>query len=137
MEGLGLGAGLAALAFWGFIATCVVAGIWYDIRKRDAQHETLRRLIESSQPLDQELVDRLFGNKRLDWALKLYGLIVLSVAPGLALLAFFVGYEHSAALLPLLGASALVGCIGIGLLVASKVVGRWYQEDGASGLQSA
>ena len=34
MQGLTLGAGLASLAFWGFIASVVVAGIWFDIRKR-------------------------------------------------------------------------------------------------------
>ena len=47
MQSFSLGAGLAALAFWGFIASVVVAGIWYDIRKRDAQHETVRRIVES------------------------------------------------------------------------------------------
>ena len=28
----GLGAGLAAMAFWGFIAAVVVGGIWYAVR---------------------------------------------------------------------------------------------------------
>ncbi len=36
----GLGAGLSALAFWGFIAAVVVAGIWYSVRERQAQYET-------------------------------------------------------------------------------------------------
>ena len=69
-----IGAGLAILAFWGFIASVSVAGIvaaiWDGIRKREAQHETVRRLIESDQTIDHELVDKLLsraggGNKRL------------------------------------------------------------------------
>ena len=51
--GVGIGAGLAALAFWGFIAAVVVAYYWDSIRKRDAQHETVRRALESGQQLDQ------------------------------------------------------------------------------------
>ena len=42
MQGFRSGAGLAALAFWGFIATVVVAGTWNDILMREAQHETVR-----------------------------------------------------------------------------------------------
>ena len=43
----GLGAGLAAPAFWGFIAAVVGGGIWYAVREKEAQHETLRRMIDS------------------------------------------------------------------------------------------
>ena len=42
-----LGGGLAALAFWGFIASVVLGGIWYAVREKDAQHETLRKMIDS------------------------------------------------------------------------------------------
>ena len=61
MQSFTLGAGLAALAFWGFIATVVVAGIWYDIRKREAQQETLRRMFESGRPMDDALMDKLLA----------------------------------------------------------------------------
>ena len=50
MEGISVSEGLAALGFWTFIAAIIVAGIWDGIRKREAQHETLRRMIESGQP---------------------------------------------------------------------------------------
>lgn len=71
MENIGLGAGLASLAFWGFVATAVVAGVWENIRKRDAQHETVRRLLESGQPINQDLLDKLISatggaKRRLD-----------------------------------------------------------------------
>jgi hypothetical protein len=133
MEDMGIGAGLGAIGLWSFIAVVIVAGIWDGIRKREAQHETLRRMIESGQPIDQALMDKLLGgSKRLDLDLKVSGLIVLFVAPGLALLGWFISRQSAEWLLPMLGVSALVGCVSIGLLVASKVIGRSYREDDAS-----
>ncbi len=129
----GLGAGLSALAFWGFIAAVVVAGIWYSVRERQAQYETLRRIIESGQPADEALVDKILGGgRRPDRGLKIAGLIVIFVAPGLAVLGWFVGRLSAPWLLPMLGASALVAFVGIGLLVASRVAERMYRDDGAS-----
>ena len=133
MENMGLGAGLAAIAFWTFIAAVVVAGIWDGIRKREAEHETLRRMMESGRPMDQALVDKLLGgNQRLDRDLKVAGLITLFAAPGLAALGWFLSLLSEKALLPLLGVSALVGFVGIGLLVASKFMERSYREDDVS-----
>lgn len=134
MENVGLGAGLAALAFWGFVAAVVVAGIWDGIRKRDAQHETVRRLIESGQPIDQELMKKLSlvtngGNTRHDRDFMVTGMWLLPVAPGLAVMAFFIGSIESNALAPILGAAALVACLGIGFLVAGKIAGRWYKDN--------
>ena len=62
----GLGAGLAAFAFWGFIAAAVVAGIWYAVREKEAQHETLRRMIDSGKDLDEEAVSRVFKENTTD-----------------------------------------------------------------------
>ena len=103
MQELGIGAGLGALGLWLFIAAVVVAGIWDSIRKREAQHETLRRVIESGQPVDQELIDRLLGGeKRIDRDLKVSGLIMLGVAPGLVALGAFIGLLDGAAFFPIL-----------------------------------
>ena len=129
----GLGAGLSALAFWGFIAAVVVAGIWYSIREREAQYETVRRIIESGQPVDDALIDRVFrGDSRPDVGLKIAGLIALFVAPGLAVLGWFIGQLSASWLMPILGASALVAFVGVGLLVASKVAERSYRKDDPS-----
>ena len=133
MENMGLGAGLAAMAFWVFIAAVVVAGIWDGSRRRETQHETLRRMLESDKPIDQELMDKILGsNDRLDLDLKVAGLITLFVAPGLAILGWFLSLLNAKVLLPLLGVSALVGLVSIGLLVASKSIERSYREDKAS-----
>ena len=134
MDNFGLGAGLASIAFWGFLSVAVIAGIWEKIRKRDAQHETVRRMIESGQPLNQEILDKLVnaskgGSRRLDRDLKLTAMYTLPAAVGLAVFGMILGTKYPKALLPLLGAAALVGCIGIGFLVAAKIVERWYVED--------
>ena len=96
MQGFSLGAGLAALAFWGFLASIIVAGIWNDIRKREAQQETLRRLLESGQPIDEALMDKLLSlgggkRQRLDRDFKMVAFIVLPAAVGLAILGLVLG----------------------------------------------
>jgi hypothetical protein len=133
MQGFSLGAGLASLAFWGFIAAVVVAGIWYDIRKREAQHETVRRVIESGQKLDEELVDKLLSlsgsrSDRLDRGFQITGLIMLPAAVGLAIFGYVMGIRYPQTQLPLLGVAALVACIGLGFLLAAVIARRWYRE---------
>jgi len=135
MHDLGLGAGLAALAFWGFVAAVVVGGMWYDIRKKEAQHETLRRVVESGQTIDKVFMDKLVlaiggGSKQLDRDLMIGSVVTLSAAPGFALLGWFISLGSEGALLPLLGVGALAGCAGIGLYVASKVVTRYNSGQG-------
>ena len=137
MENLGLGAGMAAMAFWGFVAVVVVAGIWDGIRKREAKHETLRRIIESGQAIDQELMEKLLllsdgGKRRVDRDFKLTGLWILPVAVGLAIFGLILSYEDPSKLIPILGVSALLAVLGTGCLVASKIVGRWYPADSDS-----
>ena len=126
---MGVVSGLGALGFWVFIAAVVVAGVWYGIRQREAQHETLRRMIDSGQPIDQSLMERLLGgDNRLDRDLKAAGVIVLFIAPGLALLGWFISRVSQVWLFPILGAAALVAFVGIGLLVAAKFVERYYVQ---------
>ncbi len=137
MESFGLGGGLAALAFWGFVAAVSVGGIWDGIRKREAEHETVRRLIESGQPIDQELLKKLSlvgddGQKRPDRMFFLAGLWILPVAVGLGLFGLILGASTPKVVAPLLGVSALLVCVGLGFLAASKVVKRWYPAEGDS-----
>lgn len=128
----GLDGGLAALAFWGFIATIIVAGTWDGAKKREAQHETLRRIIESGQPLDAEMREKLLGGQgRPDRGLRIGAIIVLSIAPGMVILGLFVSEIERNALWPLIGIGGLLVCIGIGLLVASVYVRRSMTQDAA------
>ena len=134
MENFGLGAGLAALAFWGFIATVAVAGIWDGVRKREAQHETLRRLAQSDHKIDKELLEKLFmlnsgGEKRYDREFQLTALWILPVSVGMALLGLIMGQQYPEVLTPILGTAALLACLGVGFWVASKIAERWYKEE--------
>jgi hypothetical protein len=122
MEGLGFG--LAAFAFWGFIASCVVGGIWYAIREKEAQHETLRRIIESGKDIDAEVIDQVMNDGgKSEKDLKVGGFITMSVAPGLALLGYVLGSAtgNEQVFTILLGVSGLVFFVAVGLLVAAKV----------------
>ena len=116
--------GLASFGFWMFIAACVLGGIWDGARKREAEHETLRRIFDSGKPIDEEMIDRIMGNnKRPDQDLKIAGLIVVSVAPGLAILGYFVG-----AFKELIGIAGLVAFVGIGLLSAAKFADNAWKK---------
>ena len=129
----GIGGGLAALAFWGFIASVVVAGIWYGLRERQAQYDTLSRIIESGQTIDEDVVEKILGgDDRIDVGLKIAGLIVIFISPGIAALAWFISRLSEPWLMPLLGAAALVAFIGIGLLVAARFAEKSYREEEAS-----
>jgi len=137
VENIGLGAGLASLAFWGFLSTAVIAGIWENIRKRDAQHETVRRMIDSGQPLNQELLDKLIsassgGKRRTDRDLKLAALYVLPVAVGMVAFGLIMGIYYPQVKGPLLGVAGLLACVGGGFWVASTIVERWYVDNDSS-----
>lgn len=131
MQDMGLGAGLAAIAFWGFIAVVVIGGIWYSIRTRESQQETIRRLIESGQAIDDETIDRILRadskSTRVDRDLKIAGLIVLPIAPGLLIFGAILGSQYPEAFAPVMGASVLVGLVGVGLLWAAKTAEQWYE----------
>jgi hypothetical protein len=126
-------AGLGALGFWIFIGSIVVAGIWFDVRRRETQQETLRRVVESGRDLDPAIIDKILAagkdQSRIDRDLKVSGLIVIFVAPGLATLGWFLAKAQEELWEVLLGVSFLVGFVGVGLLVAGKVAERWYRED--------
>ena len=130
---MGTAAGLGALGFWIFIGAVVVAGIWFDVRRRESQQETLRRVVESGKPVDSEMIDKLVRaggeQSRTDRDLTVAGLIVVFIAPGLAILGWFLAKLQPELMSVMLGVSLLMGFIGVGLLVDGRVAERWYRED--------
>lgn len=129
-----VGGGMAALAFWGFIAAVVVAGIWNGQREKQAQYDMLSKLVESGKPVDQAVVDKILGrNERPDRGLKIAGLITVFVAPGLAFLGWMLRAEKDNAFIALLGIAGLVAFVGVGLLVAGKFAERSLREDENTG----
>lgn len=127
----GAAAGLGALGFWIFIAAIVVAGIWYDVRRKESQQETLRRVVESGREIDPEIIDRLMGvsdSEETERDLKVSALIVLAVAPGMFILSLFLGFISPEARVAVMGASVLVAFIGAGLWLAASLVRRSNTE---------
>ena len=132
--------GRFTLGFWLFIAAIVAVGVWDSIRKRDAQHETLRRIIESGQSIDEELTDKLLtltgGSKTLERDMWVSGLIVLSIAPGLAVFGWVMSLIVEEKLLPtMLAVSALLVFLGAGFLVVARLIRRWHQENDVPGTE--
>ena len=119
--------------FWMFLAAVVVSGMWFDARKRESQQETLRRLVESGKDIDAALVDRMVDSgsddDRTDQGLKVAGLIVIFVAPGMIALGWFMSRFNDKIWDVMLGVSILVGFVGLGLLVAGFVSERWYNDN--------
>lgn len=118
-----VGLGLGAMGFWFFIAAVVVAGIWYDLRKKQTSEETLRHLIDSDKDLDPELINKILStadsNENLGRDLKVGGIVLLFIAPGLTVMGAFLDILDV-----MMGVSALILCISGGLLVASKIISK-------------
>jgi hypothetical protein len=124
--------GLAAFGFWMFVAAASVAGIWDGVRKREAEHETLRRMIEAGKQPDPAMIDKLLGHKKEPARdLKVAGLITIFAAPGLAIMGWFIGFVSEEAFYPLLGVALLVGFVGAGLLIAARFLERANRDDSA------
>jgi len=137
MEDIGLGGGLAIIGFWMFVALVVLGGIWDNIRKRDGQHETVRRVIESGQQIDQKLIDTLLSvsdgsTTLLDVGFRVSALWILPISVGMVPFAIFLGSIAEEALMPLLGVAAMLFCFGVGFLVAARVVTHWYPNEDSS-----
>lgn len=137
MENITVGAGYAALGFWIFLAAIVAAGIWDSIRKRDAQHETLRRLIESGQTIDEQLTGQLLevlgGNKDKVRDLRTAAFIMLALAPGMVALGWGLSFiAGSKILVVLTSVAALMLCLGLGMLWTSH---HLKEDDEVQGLR--
>jgi len=117
------------VAFWLFVASAAVAGIIADYRKRQLALEPLRIAIERGQQLQPEVLSQLLRSSTpaspVDPVqLQVASIIVVSSAFGVAALAWFVAQIAPVALYPILGASCLTLCVGIGLNIAARVLAR-------------
>ena len=92
-------------------------------------------MVESGQEIDPAIIDKILAAgkelSRVDRDLRVSGLIVIFLSPGLAVFGWFLAKLRPEIMSVMLGVALLVGFIGIGLLVAAKVAERWYLEDAA------
>lgn len=118
---------LGMFGFWIFIGAAAVAGIWSEIKEKESKQETLRRVVESGQNLDQEMIDQMLGvsdTKSSQRDLRTGAYIMGGVAAGLLLFSFFLGRVSTDAGWILTGVSSLVACIGGGMFVAANRMGQ-------------
>ena len=112
-------------AFWIFIASVVVAGIWYAYARNRETQKTIRLAIEKGMQLDAALIDKLViresGNPE-DYYIG--GFICIACGIGLPILGYFIGRIAPEAFFPIAGAGVLVGLIGISLILCGKLIGR-------------
>ncbi len=122
----------AAFGFWMFIAAVVVAGIWYDAKEKETKQETLRRVVESGQDVNPEVIDKLIGEsdgRNTARDLRIGAYIMFGVAPGLFIFSLFLGMISGDARSALMGVSALVACIAGGLIGAARLVEQRYSGE--------
>jgi hypothetical protein len=115
-----------AIAFWVFVAIATVAGIVGEYKKRQLALEPLRAAIEKGQQLDPAIIEKLMAPERRAGVnpvgLWIAGVIVVSAGVGVCLLAFILGHVRPPAFWPLLGGGVMTLCVGIGLVVAARIV---------------
>jgi hypothetical protein len=123
-----------AIAFWVFVAIATVAGIVSDYKKRQLALEPLRIAIEKGQQLDPSVVERLMAPEPRTGinplGLWIGGVILISAAIGVGLLAFILERVAPIAFWPVLGGGVVSLCIGIGLVVAARIVQKHKDTHG-------
>lgn len=123
------GAFYFGIAFWLFMAVAAVAGIVSDYKKRQLELEPLRAAIERGQQLDPAIIERLMQREQREQELnplylQIAGIIAVAAGIGLGPLGWFVSRALPGAIYPILGAAVLVLCVGVGLVVAARVIDR-------------
>ena len=106
------------------VAAIIIVPAWLKSRERREMQETVRTAIEKGQPLPPELIEALTKEVKVPKISSAHrdmriGVILLSVAVGLALLGVSLGMVEDDALFPLVGSATIPGMIGIAFIILS------------------
>jgi hypothetical protein len=105
----------------GFFAIIAIAAV----RARRAAIDAIKYAIERGHPLEPAVVNMLLAQREFNpQSLAFPGIMTLALSVGLCGAAFLFGQAEPEQLYKLLGASAILVCLGVGLITASKVLPR-------------
>jgi hypothetical protein len=133
MHPIAIGNAIAVAATLLAIAGVLIAIIISNQKKNQAKLDFLRCAMERGVVLDSELIDKVMhpnrsapGKRVLSpgQGARVAGILVIAFGVGYAVFAFFIAIISPDARLPMMGVACMMGCIGIGLLVVSKVLRR-------------
>src|SRR5262249_36827365 len=131
MHPLAIGNAIAVAATLLAIAGVLIAMIISNQKSRQAKLDFLRNAMERGAPFDPELIDKVLRPNRAavskpaltrGQGALVAGIIVIAFGVGYTILALLIGAHYPDAGPPMLGVAGLFVCIGIGLLVVSKVL---------------
>lgn len=121
---------LIGVAAWLAIAATAIAYISYLRRQHQSKLDFLQKALERGQTLDAEILKELaapalfpVGRKQSrppHESLQIGGIITIAVGIGFGTFGYALSFIDTRAFFAMLGVGAMSGCVGIGLLVASK-----------------
>jgi hypothetical protein len=128
---MAIGNAIAVAATLLAIAGVLIAVITSNQKNNQAKLDFLRSGMERGIALNPELIDKVMHPKKdgsgrqalpHGQGARIAGIIVIAFGVGYAILACLIAVIAPSARLPMLGVASLFACIGIGLLVVSKVL---------------
>ena len=106
------------------VAAVLIAVFWFRWRARDGMQQTIRMALDKGHELTPEIIDRLGHPKDSKYKDLRLGIIWLSIAGGLALIAVAVPDPSGHALRGTMAGAALPFAIGLGYLVIYFLTGK-------------
>ena len=114
---------LIPLTFFAMIAAIVLVPSWLKSRERREMQATLRASIEKGQSLPPEVIEAISKENTKPPATAARdlrtGVILLSVAIGIALFAYAVSFAEIDAFYPIAGGAEIPGMIGLAFIIIS------------------
>lgn len=105
------------------IAVVLIFLLWFRFRSRDGMQQTIRMALDKGHELTPEIIDRLGHPKAGKYRDLRLGVIWISIAIGLALIAIAVGNFATEALHGTLASAGLPFAIGVGYLILYRFTG--------------
>lgn len=114
---------LIPLTLFAMIAAIVIVPTWLKSRERREMQATLRASIEKGQALPPEVIEAISKENVKPPATAARdlrtGVILLSVALGIALFGYMVSFKAGDAFYPIAGGAAIPGMIGLAFIILS------------------